>query len=84
MTSTPTFNESVVLCHILEELALGGTGVSHDADVDVPSQRRPLHGRLGNASKQHQQDATLDLIVACPITDSDSVLTGKNSQLCCP
>lgn len=59
-----------VLRHVLEELALGGTGVSHDADVDVPSQRRPLHGRLGNAAEQHQQDAALHLVIACPITDT--------------
>ena len=51
-------------CYILEELALGSTGVSNDADVDVSSQRGPLHGRLGNASKQHQQDAALHLVVA--------------------
>lgn len=56
--------------HILEELALGSAGVSHDADVDVSSQRRSLHGRLGNASKQHQQDAALHLVIACMITDA--------------
>lgn len=58
------------MCYILEELALGSTWVSNDADVDVSSQRCSLHGRLGNASEQHQQDAALHLVVACTITVS--------------
>lgn len=53
-----------VLHYTLEELALGGTGVSNNADINVSSQRGSLHGRLGNASKQHQQDAALHLVVA--------------------
>lgn len=55
------------LRHILEELALGSARVSDDAHVDVSSQRGPLHGRLGNASEQHQQDAALHLVVSCAI-----------------
>ena len=52
-------------CDALEELALGRAGVSHDAHVDVSSQRGALHGRLANASKQHEQHAALHLVVAC-------------------
>ena len=48
---------------ILEELALGGAGVSNDANVDVSPEGCALHGRLGNATKQHQQDPALDLII---------------------
>lgn len=48
---------------LLEELALGGARVSDDADVDVSPQRCSLHGRLGNASEQHKQDAALHLVV---------------------
>lgn len=55
------------LRHILEELALGSARVSDDAHVDVSSQRGPLHGRLGNASEQHQQDAALHLVVSCAV-----------------
>lgn len=55
---------------LLEELTLGCARVPHDADVDVSSERRSLHGGLGNAPKQHQQDAALDFIVACSVTDS--------------
>lgn len=58
------------LRYILEELALSSAGVSNDADVDISSQRGPFHGRLGNASKQHQQDAALHLVVACTISDT--------------
>lgn len=69
-TSSPTFDglQYTLLRFILEELALGGTGVSDDADVDVSSQRGSLHGGLGNASEQHQQDAALHLVIACRIT----------------
>lgn len=54
--------------HVLEELALGSTRVSNNADIDVSSQGGPLHGRLGNAAEQHQQDSALHLVVACTST----------------
>lgn len=55
---------------LLKELTLGRARVSHDANVDVSSEGRSLHGGLGNAPEQHQQDAALHLVVACGITDS--------------
>lgn len=48
---------------LLEELALGGRGVSYDADVHISSERCSLHGGFGNTPEQHQQDATLHLVI---------------------
>lgn len=68
--SLPTLGFTTPLRDLLEELALGRARVSHDANIDVPPQRRSLHGGLGNAPEQHQQDAALHLVVACGVTDS--------------
>jgi len=60
MEETLTSVYGVVL---LKELALGGAGVSHDTHVDVPPEGGTLHGRLANATKQHQQDTPLDFVI---------------------
>lgn len=48
---------------LLKELALGCAGISHDAEVDVSSQRCALHGGFRNTSKQHEQNPPLYLII---------------------
>ena len=53
---------------LLEELALGGAGVAHHTHVDVAPETRALHGHLGHAPKQHEQDAPLHLVIACSDT----------------
>ena len=49
--------------HSLQKLALGCAGVSNNAHVDVSSQGRAFHGGLGDPTKEHEQDATLHLII---------------------
>ena len=47
--------------HVLEELALGRGGVSHDAHVDVPPQLDPLRRLLVDPAQKHQQHPALHL-----------------------
>jgi len=47
--------------NLFKQLRLGGRGVADDADVDVPSQRRVLDRRFGNATEKHQKNASLNL-----------------------
>ena len=54
-----------LLVFLLEELALGSAGVSHDAHIDIATEMSALRGCLGNTSKQHQQNTTLYLIITC-------------------
>lgn len=51
---------------LLKELALGCARVSHDAHVDVASERCALHCGFRNPPKQHEQNASFHLIIACP------------------
>lgn len=67
----------------LEELALGCAGVSHDADVDVSSEGGALHGGLGHAAEQHEQNATLHLVITWEIIPECRVsvlLRDRNSE----
>ena len=50
--------------HDLEELGLGGAGVTDHAHVDVATEGGAASSGLGHAAEQHEGDATLDLIVA--------------------
>ena len=56
-----------LLVFLLEELALGSAGISHDAHVDITTEMSTLRGCLGNTSKQHQQNTTLYLIITCNV-----------------
>lgn len=47
--------------HVLQELALGGGRVAHDANVDVAPQLYALPRLLVDPAEQHQQDAALNL-----------------------
>ena len=48
---------------VLEELAFGCAGISHDAHVDITMEMSTLHGCHGNTSKQHLQNTMLHLII---------------------
>lgn len=53
------------LLHLLQELTLGRTRVSNNADIYVPSKFGHLSSLLGHTSKQHQQYSSLDLFITC-------------------
>lgn len=48
---------------LLEELAFGSTGITDNANIDVSSQGRSLHGGLGDTPEKHEQYPTLDFII---------------------
>ena len=50
--------------YLLQELGLCGGWIANDADVDVTTKGGSLARRLWHAPKQHEEDASLDLLVA--------------------
>ena len=51
-------------CILLEYLALGGAWVSHNTDIDIPSEVCFLCCDFRNATKQHKKHPTFDLIIS--------------------
>ena len=51
--------------NLLEELTLRCARITNDANIDVATETRALHGDLGHATKQHEQNPPLYFIVAC-------------------
>jgi hypothetical protein len=52
------------LFYELEELGLGGGGVTDEQDVDVPAEDGLVGQVFAGAAEQHAGDGLLDLIVA--------------------
>ena len=50
--------------NLLQKLRLGSTGISHNADVDITAECCLLHCLLRNATKEHQKNASFDLVTA--------------------
>ncbi|OSX69559.1 hypothetical protein BU14_1395s0002 [Porphyra umbilicalis] len=48
---------------VFEELGFGRRRVADDADVEVPTERHAVGGRLVDAPKEHEEDPPLDLLV---------------------
>lgn len=46
-----------VLCYSLEELALGSTGITHNAHIDVASEVDTLGCGLVHTTEKHKQNA---------------------------
>lgn len=52
------------LRHLLEKLALSCTWIPNNANIYIPTKRGSFPCCLGNATEQHQQDATFYFIIA--------------------
>lgn len=50
--------------HLLEKLALSCTWIPNNANIYIPTKRGSFPCCLGNATEQHQQDATFYFIIA--------------------
>jgi len=57
---------------LLEKVALCSAWITHDTDIDISSQVCAFLCNFMNAAKQHQQNSTFHLIIAC--NDSSSAV----------